>query len=62
MRAERVNAFVIQSHRRVIAHCDALLAHALDDAERERVLALRAAAEAEMRAWWDTPGPLAAAA
>ena len=46
---ERVGAFLARSHRRVLDHCDALLARPLPDEQRSRLMALRSAAEADLR-------------
>jgi hypothetical protein len=48
---DQVRTFVTRSHRRVIEHCDALLAQDLTEMERSRLLALRETAEAEFRKW-----------
>lgn len=48
---DQVRTFVTRSHRRVIEHCDALLAQSLTEAERLRLVAVREAAEAEYRKW-----------
>jgi hypothetical protein len=49
---EGVGAFVTRSQKRVLAHCEALLAAPqLREAERARLVALRAAAEAELKEW-----------
>jgi hypothetical protein len=41
---ERVGAFLARSHRRVVDHCDALLARPLPDEQRSRLVVLREAA------------------
>jgi hypothetical protein len=51
MRDERVRTFVTRSHRRVIEHCDALLAGPLTEGERSRLVAVREAAETEYARW-----------
>jgi hypothetical protein len=45
----RASAFVSRGHRLVMEYCDALLARPLDEDERSRLTALRAAAEAALR-------------
>lgn len=51
MLTERVCAFLTRSHERVLQHCDGLLGRPLPEEQRSRLTALRAAAEADLRAW-----------
>jgi hypothetical protein len=50
MPVERVEPFLIRSHRRVLEHCDALLARPLTDDQRSRLIAVRRSTEEALQA------------